>query len=79
MDRGRLGGESQRRRWLSVIFPFSPLLRRVIVVARSHPVLATGPCWHSSFPASRDGIAAQLGGTGPVPRLPLAERGGGSP
>lgn len=35
----------------SMIFPFSPLLRRVIVVARSHPVLATGPCWHSSFPS----------------------------
>lgn len=26
---------------------FSLPLRRVIVVARSHPVLATGPCWHS--------------------------------
>lgn len=30
-----------------IIWCFSFFLRRVIVVARSHPVLATGPCWHS--------------------------------
>lgn len=31
------------------------------------------------FPASRDGIAAQVGGTGPFPRLWLDQRRGGSP
>lgn len=45
--------------------------------------LTSRPCHGSMlaflFQASRDSIAAQLGGTGPVPRLRLAERGGGSP
>ncbi len=44
--RRRLGGEKLRRRCFFV-FVFSFFICRVIVVARSHPVLATGPCWHS--------------------------------
>ncbi|MEQ2182580.1 hypothetical protein GOODEAATRI_023817 [Goodea atripinnis] len=42
------GGGSATRRPLSDFPLFSARFRRVIVVARSHPVLATGPCWHSS-------------------------------
>lgn len=51
------GGEKRRRRRALSVCLYLPLpsfsvsLRRVIVVARSHPVLATGPCWHSSFPS----------------------------
>lgn len=45
--------------------------------------LTSRPCHGSMlaflFPASRDCIAAQLGGTGPVPRFRLAGRRGGSP
>lgn len=43
----RLGGGKQRRRLATCIFEFSSLPRRVIAVAHSHRVLATGPCWHS--------------------------------
>lgn len=70
--------------FFSSLFP--PLAAAVVVfiaVAHSRRVLATGPCWHSSFPASRDPqrlLATYTeGGTGPLPRRPLAERCGGSP
>lgn len=61
--RARTGGGSVQEAAPSTavsISALSPLLRRVIVVALSRRVLATDPCWHSFFPASRDGIAAQL-------------------
>lgn len=45
--RRRLGGGKQRRRLAMCTFVFSSLPRRVIAVAHSHRVLATGPCWHS--------------------------------
>lgn len=57
--RARSGGGSVQEAAPSTavsIPALSRLLRRVIVVAISRRVLATDPCWHSFFPASRDGI-----------------------
>lgn len=78
--RMRLAGEKRRRRLAFSTRVFSSLSpRRVIAVAHSHRVLATGPCWHSFFQRHVTDSAALLRGTGPVPRPRLAKRGGGSP
>lgn len=45
--RRTLGGEKTRRRWVSVFVLLLFFASRRVTVTHSHPVLATGPCWHS--------------------------------
>lgn len=77
--RRRLGGEKKRRRRLCIfVLSLFPLPSSCYC-----NTLTSRPCHGSMlaflFPASRDRVAAQLGGTGLVPRLPLAGPRGGSP